>query len=220
MNRKLAQRYAELEDQLAAIAASLHTVHSEFTGTTQQVDSELLSEWIVKASNLLTKSCGAESEHFKAFIRAEKVVSFDTTFSLYKRVKSVFRAAKEDFEGGYLASVKSLVQAEVFDNELDQARELLSSGYQVASAVIAGVVLETGLRELCDRHSIAHGPIDKMNAELAKLGIYTKLQQKRITALADIRNSAAHGKPDQFNADDVKMMLRDVEHFLSQYLQD
>ena len=33
-----------------------------------------------------------------------------------------------------------------------------------------------------------------MNAGLAKQGVYNKLTQKRITALADIRNKAAHGE--------------------------
>ena len=57
-----------------------------------------------------------------------------------------------------------------------------------------------------------------MNADLTKLGIYNKLQQKRITALADIRNSAAHGKPEDFSDDDVLMMIRDIEQFLAIYL--
>jgi hypothetical protein len=55
-----------------------------------------------------------------------------------------------------------------------------------AAAVIAGTVLETALRQLC---------LDRMNADLAKAGVYNSLMQKRITALAAIRNRAAHGKP-------------------------
>jgi hypothetical protein len=41
---------------------------------------------------------------------------------------------------------------------------------------------------------------------------------KRITALAGIRNSAAHGKPDAFTEDEVKAMIADIERFLSEYL--
>jgi hypothetical protein len=33
--------------------------------------------------------------------------------------------------------------------------------------------------------------------------------------LADIRNSAAHGKPDEFTDADVSNMIRDAEQFLS-----
>jgi hypothetical protein len=135
------------------------------------------------------------------------------------RLKSIFSAAKEDFFSGYLSSVKVLVQAEVFDSELEQASELLSSGYCTAAAVIAGVVLETALRDLCDRNGIPHGKLDKMNADLAKASAYNMLNQKRITALADIRNNAAHGKTSQFTDQDVDNMIKDVRRFLSDYLE-
>jgi hypothetical protein len=81
--------------------------------------------------------------------------------------------------------------------------------------VIAGVVLETALRQLCDRENIPHGKLDKMNADLAKAGKYNKLMQKRITALADIRNSAAHGNFNQFTQQDVENMMNEVEQFLA-----
>ncbi|MBA7556924.1 hypothetical protein ES705_49651 [subsurface metagenome] len=106
----------------------------------------------------------------------------------------------------------------MFDTELEQARELLNSGYKLAAAVITGVVLETTLRDFCDREGLTHSKLDKMNADLAKAGLYNKLQQKRITALADIRNSAAHGKPEKFSEEDVKNMIRDVEQFLANHL--
>lgn len=95
---------------------------------------------------------------------------------------------------------------------------MLSSGYKLAAAVIAGVVLETTLRDLCNQNSLPIGKLDKMNSDLAKAGIYNKLQQKRITALADIRNSAAHGKPEEFSDNDVTMMIRDIEQFLITHL--
>lgn len=116
-----------------------------------------------------------------------------------------------------MESARSLIQAEVFEDELAQAQELLGKGYY-AAAVIAGVVLETGIRELCDRHSIPHGKLDKMNADLAKAGVYNALQQKQITAMAAIRNSAAHGKPEEFKQQDVEDMIRDVGQFLAQHL--
>ena len=92
------------------------------------------------------------------------------------------------------------------------------SGYYTAAAVIAGVVLETGMRELCNREKIDLGKLDKMNADLVKLGAYNKLQQKRITALADIRNSAAHGNVKNYTEDDVEIMIRDIEYFLEREL--
>jgi hypothetical protein len=177
--------------------------------------------WKVKVRNLLSNFCGENSQYFKQFEKEENSGTLGTTnFTIFKGLKAIFIAAKEDFENGYLSSIKTLVQAEVFDSELEQANELFSSGYFTAAAVIAGVVLETALRELCDRNRIPHGKLDKMNAELVKARVYNKLNQKRITALADIRNSAAHGKPDEFTDQNVSDMIREVSQFLSNYLVD
>jgi len=99
----------------------------------------------------------------------------------------------------------------VFDSELEQASALFQAGYKLPAAIVAGVVLETSLRELCDQEGLPHGKLDKMNADLAKEGKYNKLQQKRITALADIRNSAAHGKPQEFTDQDVLDMIRTLK---------
>ncbi|PTW47639.1 uncharacterized protein DUF4145 [Sphingomonas faeni] len=134
------------------------------------------------------------------------------------QVRAVFNAAKEDFDGGYLNSVRSMVQAEVFSTELDQANELMKGGYIVAAAVIAGVVLETTMRRLCEDAGIEPGSLNKMNADLTKAGIYNLLVNKRITALADIRNNAAHGHPNKFTKDDVVDMIAKVEAFVADHV--
>ncbi len=218
MNKKHAQRFGELQQQLEYIESTRHTERLEHLSNLEvdMVDSAALREWKVKAKNLLIHSCGADSEHYKEFIEAEKPEVMDTSYEVLLRIRPIFRAAKEDYEGGYLTSVRSLVQAEVFNSVLEQAGELLLSGYHTAAAVIAGVALETALRELCDRNSIDHGMINTMNDSLAKAGVYNKNQQKRIIALAGIRNSAAHGKPDEFNSENVKSMIQEVEQFLAQ----
>ena len=56
-----------------------------------------------------------------------------------------------------------------------------------------------------------------MNAELAKAGAYNLLWQKNITALADLRNKAAHGQWDQFTKDDVATMLQQVRSFMTNH---
>ncbi len=206
----------ELESQLDVIEATRRNVSGVY-GTTEAIDNELFTGWKVKAKNLLVNVCGEGSQHFIAFEAGEKPRMMESNYSIKKRLGAIFLAAKEDFDGGHLASLKYLVQAEVFDSELEQATELLNNGYKLAAAVISGVVLETALRDLCDSNSISHGKLDTMNAQLAKAGVYNKLQQKRITAIADIRNSAAHGKPEEFNDSDVENMIRDVENFLLSY---
>jgi hypothetical protein len=214
------QRFLELEQQLTDVENSTVTVRSPLTGDSETtIPSELILNWRVKARSLIGRACGEQSSHLAMYLEAEKLHSFDSYMHQLKRMKAVFLAAKEDFQGGYLNSLRNLVQAEVFGSELDQARELLSTGYIPAAAVIAGVVLETTIRNLCTDHGLEHGKLDKMNADLAKASVYNSIQQKRITAMAGIRNAAAHGETDKFSAGDVKGMIDDVERFLASTLQ-
>jgi hypothetical protein len=213
-----AKRFEELEAQRATVEATKSYYSDAFTGARkEQIDDNQLLTWKVKVKSLLATVCGEQSQHFKHFEDSEHS-PYSTNLDNFRRMGAVFSAAKEDFEGGYLSSLRTHVQAEVFDSELDQASELLRSGHKTPAAVVAGIVLETTLRELCDRNGLPHGKLDRMNAELAKKGVYTLLVQKRITTLAQIRNDAAHGNPDQFSDADVKSMIGDIQRFVTDYL--
>lgn len=214
----LSKRFEELAVQMQAVEHTKKYEHSEYGISGYRVDTDALLNWKVKVRNLLSMACGPSSEHYSQFVKSEKGRSYRTSFEELTELNAIFLAAKEDYEGGYLNSVRNLVQAEVFDDELEQARELLKGGYKSASAVIAGVVLETTLRQLCTDRGIGTGKLDKMNADIAKAGGYNLLVQKRITALAEIRNKAAHGQPDQFDEKDVSDMIKYIEGFLADHL--
>ena len=217
MIQTLKRRFDELLVQLDKVEATKRAERDQyFSGN--YVDDSLFLGWRVKARNLLSQACGVGSEHYRQFEKTEKNNHlYSTNYDLALLLRAVFVAAKEDYEGGYLKSVRRLVHAELFDNELEQARELQASGYKAAAVVIAGVVLETTLRTLCGDRNIPVGKLDKMNADLVKDGLYDKLVQKRITMLAHIRNKAAHGEPAGFSDDDVVDMIKQVERFVSDY---
>jgi hypothetical protein len=214
---KLSRRFEELATQLEAVAATKSYKSGDWMSG-HYVDNSAFINWQLKARNLLSMACGESSLHFKDFVARESDTGYSTNYAVMVHLKAVFEAAREDFEGGFCNSMRTLIQSEVFDSELEQARALLDGGYSSAAAVIAGVVLETTLRQLCDNHNIAHGKLDKMNADLAKAGQYNVLKQKQVTAWADIRNNAAHGHPDKFTRDDVSDMIVKVEAFVAEQL--
>lgn len=218
MVKIITKRFQELSGQLSDLAKTMKVRQSEYSGRYEEVDTEQFLNWCVKARSLVGNACGRDSEHYKSFVEAEKPSTFSGNYENLKGLRAVFNAAREDFEGGYLVSVRNLVQAEIADSELDQARELHRSGYISAAAVVAGVVLETTLRALCDSEGLSYGKLDKMNADLAKAGKYNSLMQKRITALSAIRNSAAHGNSGDFTAADVSSMIADIERFAQESL--
>ena len=114
-------------------------------------------------------------------------------------------------------------RADLFDDFLGMAEHLLSVGYKDPSAVIVGAVLEEHLRRLCFLHNIAlvdRGKARKaesLNSDLASKAIYSKLDQKSITAWQDLRNNAAHGKFNAYTDDQVDLMLKGVRNFVSRY---
>ena len=213
MAAKFERRFQELCQQADAIEASKRFKRQPYEGNF--IDQNGLINWSVKVRHLLSAACGPGSMHLKQFVKCEETSMYITNHEIFLKLRAVLEAAKEDYEGGYLNWLKLLVQAEVFDSELEQASELLSSGYVPAAAVTAGVVLEAGLREMCVDNALPIGKLDKMNADLAKADVYNKLVQKQITALADIRNSAAHGHYDRFSETDVANMINEVQRILA-----
>lgn len=153
---------------------------------------------------------------------------FDTVTNGYNTAQAtqgieIIRSIRDEVKGGWLISVKGLITAEVFADFFEMAEHLLSNGYKDAAAVIAGSTLEEHLRQLCGRHSIettvkaggAHvaKKADALNSDLAKAGVYNKLDQKSVTAWLDLRNKAAHGKYEEYNREQVETMLRGVGEF-------
>lgn len=178
------------------------------------VNSELAHQWGTSCLNLLSRVFGLDSVHYKNF---EAQFAKFRDYSPVSRALGVLRAARDDYEQGHLFDTRTLIEAEVFDDFLEQGEHLLDSGYYQPAAVVVGSVLEDGLRKLCAKHEIpvsAKPKLDTMNADLAKQGVYGKLTQKHITVLADIRNKAAHAEWDKFTKADVEGMLRDVRRFM------
>lgn len=175
-----------------------------------------------EAMNLVKRVCGENSDHYQELKRlAEGERSSGNSF-YFKDCFGVLQAAHLDFQGGYLFDLRSLVAAELLGDFIDQAETLVKDGYHVPAASLAGAVLEDTLRKLCHRNNIPvpeKTKIDKLNADLARAGVYNKLVQKRITALADIRNNADHGHFDKFSSDDVEDMVKWLRRFTADYLE-
>jgi hypothetical protein len=213
------KRFDEIAKLAEAVDASKKAQHNPYSGSTSpSLDEMALTGWIVRAQALINDVCGADSTHAKHFEKAKAGSSFTYQYERFQNMSAVLLATKADFEGGYLLSQAALVEAVIFSDELEQATELVRKTYKVAAAVIAGVVLESALRRLCEKSRLPSGTMDRMNADLFKAGVYNLLQQKRITALAQLRNDAAHGNGEAFAKGDVEAMIADISRFLTGHL--
>jgi predicted metal-binding protein len=214
IDKKIVDRLEELIDRGKVIGNSFkgHPNQSfsfNFSGATQ---------WGVSCKSLLESVFGEKNVFLFQFKKDFELNSQNSLIS-FDNFVAIIKAAKEEYENGYLFNTRTLIEAEIFDEFIEQAEELFKKGYYQAAAIIAGCVLEDCLRKLCDRNSItllAKATIEPMNVELAKAGIYNKLWQKKITALADLRNKAAHNLGG-FTDKDVEDMIRDVRRFMEDY---
>jgi len=139
--------------------------------------------------------------------------------------KGILSSIKIEIEKGWFKSIKNLISAEIFTDFLEMAEHLLDEKYEHPAAVMIGSVLEEHLRNLCKKNNIDTAEnkngkdipkkADALNAELTKNGAYNKLDQKNVTAWLDLRNKAAHGKYQDYNIQQVQLMLNGVTEFIA-----
>jgi len=183
------------------------------------LDEQSFIQWETSCLSLLGRVSGTDSVHYRNF---HSLVGEIADYTPALKGLGVLKAAKDDYENGHLFETRALIEAEVFDDFLEQAEHLLTNGYYGPAAVLAGSILEDGLRKLCQRKDVSlptKATLDPMNVQLAKAGVYNALMQKRITALTDLRNKAAHGKWNEFNRSDVRQMIDQVRTFMETFFR-
>lgn len=155
MSEKIQQRLTQLISQAEQILSQAKQ-NSNGGLYLDQNSVDLYTQWLVSSKSLLRLICADNKAiHYELFCSDEKRThSFEWTPTILRRLNSVLKATLDDVNTGLLISFKTIIQSEVFDSELDQAKHFLDSGYLVAAAVTAGVVLETSIKELCKNNGI------------------------------------------------------------------
>ena len=77
------------------------------------------------------------------------IVGGSAAIPLFRQQLSIIRSIKKRFESS-LFDIQQLVQADLFDSELEAAKELNKKGFVRGAGAVAGVVLEGHLRQVCD----------------------------------------------------------------------
>jgi hypothetical protein len=219
LEEKIIRRFEELTDKGEKVLDTKYsvTIKTYPPSVRNYVDVELSNEWGMGCLNILSKATGNKSDYYQSF---KELLSNLVSYSSIKKALGILKAAKDDYENGYLFDTRTLIEAEVFSDILEQAEELLKKGHYQASAVIAGCILEDGLRKLCDKNSVTFSKkptIEPMNVELAKIGIYNQFIKDKVSSIGKLRNHAAHGEWNEFEKKDVEDMIRDVRRFMEDY---
>ena len=122
----------------------------------------------------------------------------------------ILEGVKARFETS-LFEIRQLVQADLFDSELEASRELLRNGFLRAAGVVAGVVLEKHLQEVCNSHSVPvrkkNPTIGDLNDALKEAGVVDVPTWRQIQRLGDLRNLCGHKKPRDSTKDEVAELI-------------
>ncbi|WP_299339486.1 hypothetical protein [uncultured Psychroserpens sp.] len=217
MKQRLLNRINDIIEEVNTYESTIAQKSKFVSGrriNTKVYDMELYHQIKSSSLSLILKLYGKNHPYYQEF-------SGNSSYSSYKSIRGILNSIKFEIENDWLTSIKGLISAEIFSDFLEMSEHLLNENYKDASAVMIGSILEEHMRQL----STANGnPVidakgrpkkaNLINAELAKLNVYNKLDEKNVTAWLDLRNKAAHGNYSEYNKDQVTLMLNSVRDFI------
>jgi len=144
----------------------------------------------------------------------EKVVGPDAAIPRFTQQLNIIKSINRRFESS-LFDIRQLVQADLFDSELDAARELNKKGFVRGAGAIAGVVLEGHLAQICENHNIKvkkkNPSINDYNQLLKDNDVIETKDWRFIQHLADLRNLCDHKKKREPREEEIEELINGVE---------
>jgi len=144
----------------------------------------------------------------------EVVVNGSAGIPRVEQQVEILRSAQGRFESS-LFDIRQLVQADLFDSELDAARELLKNKFVRAAGAIAGVVLEKHLAQVCQNHNVKaakkHPTISDFNDLLKNGNVIDTPQWRSIQHLGDLRNLCDHNKNREPKTEEIDDLISGVD---------
>lgn len=135
----------------------------------------------------------------------------------FKQQMSILKAAKSALES-VLIDLKAILQADLFDSEIESAKALAKAGYMRAAGAICGVIIEKHLAHVCDAHTISikkkNPGISDLNQILRDNNVTTIPQWRFIQHLADIRNICDHAKGREPKTEEIDDLVSGSEKVL------
>lgn len=183
--------------------------YTEAQAVIRQLIPERLADFIRHYEKPKTrKSISYESYRIEDYLQSlqvtrygdEVVVDSKAAIPQFDQQVSILKAAGARFESS-LMEIRQVLQADLFDSELQAAEHLAKFKFYRAAGALAGVVLEGHLAQVCSDHQITvakkNPTISDFNELLKTNGVIEVPQWRFIQHLADLRNLCDHArKPD------------------------
>ena len=141
-------------------------------------------------------------------------VGLDSAIPEFRQQIAILKSVEKRFESS-LFDIQQLLQADLFDSELEAAIELSKKGFLRGAGAIAGVVLEKHLEQVCTNHGLKskkkNPTINDFNELLKTESIIDVPIWRNIQRLGDIRNLCDHSKDREPTAEEVEELILGVE---------
>ena len=208
-------------EQLPSFAVEYQSWYSESIALIRQLLPERLSDFTRNYERPNSRrSISNENYTIEDYLNglsvtlgASKVVGPEAAVTRFQQQYRILLSVKRRFRSS-LFDIRQMAQADLFDSELEAARELAKNGFNRAAGAVAGVVLERHLKEVCANHKLR---IRKKRPQLSDLNNVLKdataidtPQWRFIQHLGDIRNLCSHDKDTEPTADQVGSLLDGV----------
>lgn len=212
IEEKIAQRLGQLIEQSGALSNG-----NQYGQCVEESQRARCSAWITAAQNAVHLVFPSATAPYR--MKIDRIAGADHGYVIHEAVReaaSVLQNMVVDAKAGLLASVANQARAETFDDFLDHADAYLRDKRKNEAGVIAGVVFEDTLRQICRNEGIAEKglKIDGLITELTTRGEISGVKAKRARVAAHVRTKASHAQWDEYEIEDVRATIEFTRELL------
>lgn len=224
--KALKTKYEDYVKKLPRFAGSYQDWYSESLSLIKQLLPDRLEDFKRHYEKPKTKRKDITSENYtiEDFLQGltitsggweqKRIVGPEAAIPLFQQQLNILISVKKRFTST-LFDIRQLVQADLFDSELEAAKELNKKGYLRGAGAIAGVVLERHLSQVCDNHGVKitkkSPSIADYNDKLKENETYDTPTWRKIQHLGDLRNLCDHKKKKDPKPEDTDELIEGVE---------
>lgn len=174
--------------------------------------------WLTSAQNLVHLVVSNPNNPYQSSV--DKICSMNRDYCIHDSVGEIaviLQSLLKDIKNGLLTSVENQAKALAFDDFLDHAKAYANQEMKNEAGVIAGVVFEDTLRNICRNNEVDEVGInlDKLIAELTKSDVITQIKAKRARVAAHVRTKATHAQWEEFELSDVITTIKFTEELIN-----
>lgn len=207
LNESIKKRFEELDHAESQVGRNRHD--------SDYLDDKSWHRWANNVLNLLMIVFGKDSDYysnFKSLYNKDPVPRSDTL----ETAIGIFSAAINDYESGFLFSVRNVISGEIFGDFVALSKEALREGQKDVAAVLACAALEDALKTYAGQHQldVKEKSMQEIVSAIKSKGLISGAQKTLLNTMPKIRNYAMHANWDKITHEDVGSVIGFVEQFL------